>query len=322
MFKVLFVSSGNSKAGISPIVRSQGESLTRNGIDLDYFTIVGKGIGGYLKNIPHLRKYLATNNYDLIHAHYGLCGIVSELSRKPEKLVVSFMGDDLIGSNKNDGSYHLKSKLIIAINKYFAMNRYDYNIVKSEELKRKIKVVQKIRIIPNGVNLKTFFPLNKDVSRERLRIDKTQKRILFAANPERNEKNYPLAKKACETFGVSNVNLKPLQNITQEILNLHYNAADVLVLTSYHEGSPNVIKEAMACNCAIVSTDVGDVKEVIGNTEGCYITSYDPKDVAEKIKMALDFSKRTKGRDRIISMGLDSDSIAKKIITLYKKVIK
>lgn len=322
MVKVLFVSSGNSKAGISPIVRGQGESLTRNGIDLDYFTIVGKGIEGYLKNIPHFRKYLATNNYDLIHAHYGLCGLVSELSRKTEKLVVSFMGDDLIGSNKSDGSYTLKSKFIVGINKYFAVNKYDYNIVKSDQLKKKIRVVQKIRIIPNGVNLKTFFPLNKDVSRKGLRIDKKQKIILFVANPERNEKNYLLAKRACKILGLSNVNLKPLQNVTQDILNLHYNAADVLLLTSYHEGSPNVIKESMACNCPIVSADVGDVKEVIGNTEGCYITSYDPEDVAEKIKMGIDFSKKTKGRDRIISMGLDSDSTAKKIINLYKKVIR
>jgi len=320
--KVLFVSSGNSVYGINPIVKCQGESIKMAGIELDYFTIDGKGTKGYLRNMQRLRKYLKTHNYDLIHAHYGLCGIVSELSRKTEKLVVSFMGDDLIGSNKSDGSYTLKGKFIVEINRYFARNRYDFNIVKSNELRKKIKINQKIRIIPNGVNLKTFFPLSKDVLRKRLEIDKKRNIILFVANPQRNEKNYPLAKRACKLLGLSDVNLRPLYNVNQDILNLHYNAADVVLLTSYHEGSPNVIKEAMACNCPIVSTDVGDVKEFIGNIEGCYITSYDPEYVAEKIKMALDFSKRTKGRDRIISMGLDSDSTAKKIINLYKKVIR
>ena len=78
----------------------------------------------------------------------------------------------------------------------------------------------------------------------------------------------------------------------------------------------------MACNLPIVSTDVGNVKEVIGNTEGCYITTYDPMDVAEKTKMALAFGRRTNGRERITKLGLDSDTISKKIISVYKKVLK
>jgi glycosyltransferase involved in cell wall biosynthesis len=93
-------------------------------------------------------------------------------------------------------------------------------------------------------------------------------------------------------------------------------------LTSFHEGSPNVIKEAMACNCPIVSTDVGDVKDVIGNTEGCYITTFDLQDVIRKIKMALDFGKRTKGRERIMQAGLDSKTIANRIIDVYHQVLK
>ena len=83
-----------------------------------------------------------------------------------------------------------------------------------------------------------------------------------------------------------------------------------------------MIKEAMACNLPIVSTDVGDIKWVIGNIEGCYITTFDPKDVADKIKMALNFNKRTNGRDRIIELGLDSNTIAKRLISIYERVIK
>ncbi len=92
------------------------------------------------------------------------------------------------------------------------------------------------------------------------------------------------------------------------------------MLTSYNEGSPNVIKEAMACNMPIVSTNVGDVKEVVGKTKGCYITSFEPEDVAEKIKLALEFGKRTIGRDDI--KHLESSVIAKKIINVYKSVLK
>jgi teichuronic acid biosynthesis glycosyltransferase TuaC len=90
-------------------------------------------------------------------------------------------------------------------------------------------------------------------------------------------------------------------------------------LTSLHEGSPNIIKEAMACNCPIVSTDVGDVRDVVSGTEGCYVTTYDPEDIAEKLKSALQFNKRTAGREKI--QHLDSNIIAHKIISIYKTIL-
>jgi glycosyltransferase involved in cell wall biosynthesis len=96
-------------------------------------------------------------------------------------------------------------------------------------------------------------------------------------------------------------------------------------MTSISEASPQFIKEAMACNCPTVSTDVGDVKKLIGNTDGCYITTFDPEDVAEKVKMALEFRikyKQTNGRKRIIELGLDSETVAGKVIEVYKKVLK
>jgi len=107
-------------------------------------------------------------------------------------------------------------------------------------------------------------------------------------------------------------------------LNFYYNACDLFLLTSVYEGSPQSIKEAIACNCPIVSTDVGDVKWVFGNTEGCYLTSFESIDVADKIIRALAFVKergRTKGRERIFELGLDSGTIAGKIIEIYEKTI-
>ena len=93
-----------------------------------------------------------------------------------------------------------------------------------------------------------------------------------------------------------------------------------MLLTSLWEGSPNVIKEAMACNCPIVSTDVGDVKKIIKNTQGCFITSFDPRDVSIGITKALRFGKKTNGREHI--KHLDDKIIAKKIINLYQTVLK
>ena len=83
--------------------------------------------------------------------------------------------------------------------------------------------------------------------------------------------------------------------------------------------SPQIIKEAMACNCPIVATDVGDVRHLISDIEGCYLTSFDAEDVAEKIEKALEFGKRTNGRDRI--KHIDNRIIAEKVFQVYKKVL-
>ena len=68
--KILFVSSGNTENGISPIIKNQGESLKKQDIELKYFTIKGRGIRGYFKSIFRLHKHLKNNSYDIIHAHY------------------------------------------------------------------------------------------------------------------------------------------------------------------------------------------------------------------------------------------------------------
>jgi glycosyltransferase involved in cell wall biosynthesis len=96
------------------------------------------------------------------------------------------------------------------------------------------------------------------------------------------------------------------------------NAADALILTSLNEGSPNVIKEAMACNCPIVSTDVGDVRDIIGNTQGCFVTNFDYTEIADKIYEATNYG-TTNGSNMI--KNLTSKTIAGKIIDIYKNTI-
>jgi len=194
-------------------------------------------------------------------------------------------------------------------------------IVKSKNLESYTYLKNKVKIIPNGVDIIKFKPIEKNICREKLNIDINYKIILFLGNPSDPRKNYNLLKKAINI--IKDVNVKIIKPYPVDNKDIVYfmNAADVLVMTSYLEGSPNVIKEAMACNLPIVSTDVGDVKEIIGDTEGCFICSYDHKDVADKIKKALDYGKRTNGRERIIKLGLDSDSIAKKIINVYEEVV-
>lgn len=188
----------------------------------------------------------------------------------------------------------------------------------------RLTIKPKIYVIPNGVNLERFYPMKKEIARRELGVSKDEIRVLFVSDPARPEKNYPLAERAVQMQSNEKVRLTAVYGEPQETVCKWVNAADVLVLTSFHEGSPNVVKEAMACNCAVVSTDVGDVKEIFGDTEGCYISGYDPEEFAGQIKNALAFAAqhgRTKGRERIIKLGLDEETIAKKIIEVYEAVL-
>lgn len=317
---VLHVCSGNSIFGISPIVKTQGESLRNNNVDIDYFTIKGRGIKGYLRSIPRLNKTLKTKRYDIIHAHYVLCGWIAvfQLSKLP--LITSYMGSDAYGFVNAYGRKRLFANYFIKCASKTLQPFVSKIVIKSRNLEKYIYIKNKVNIIPNGVDFEKFRPLNKKNCKEKLNLNTKNRLILFLGNPSNPRKNFRLLNKAYNLIKNDNLEIIKPYPIPFKNIALYLNAVDVLVLTSYLEGSPNVIKEAMACNLPIVSTDVGDVREIIGNTEGCYIISFEPVDVAKKIQMALDFGKRTNGRENIKYLKINN--VTKKIISVYQQVLK
>lgn len=323
--KVLFVSSGVANNGVCPIVKGQGESLIAKGVSLDFFTINKGGLRGYLLASFQLRKYLKNKNYDIIHAHYGLSGITALIAKRKEKLVVSFMGDDIVGSNNNKGKITFKSKVIAKINILIAKWFFNYIIVKSPEMFSKAKSIKKMALIPNGVNLERFNVIDREKALAFTNLDSSKHHVLWISDPQRTEKNYRLAEDTFKLLEGQNIHLKVLKNIPNEQLPYYYNAADCLFLTSFHEGSPNVVKEAMACNCPIVSTAVGDVDLLFKNTSGNYLISYDKNVAVEQIKNAIKFrqiNKYSNGREKLISLQYDTSSVANKIISIYYEINK
>ncbi|MDT8380503.1 MAG: glycosyltransferase family 4 protein [Desulfotignum sp.] len=159
--------------------------------------------------------------------------------------------------------------------------------------------------------------MEKKRAKLELGIDPSQEYILFSSSFENHIKNFPLARKAL--FYLPEISVMEISGRTRLEVNLLINGAELLLMTSFTEGSPQIIKEAMACNCPIVATDVGDVREVVKGTPGCFLTGFDPADVAEKIRLALAFNGRTNGREKIGH--LDNRIIAKKIINVYKTVL-
>lgn len=304
--KVLFVSRNKVNNQISPIVSNQGKSIEARGEDMTYFAITGTGLKGYIKSSLRLKEHLKLNHYDIIHAHYSLSGFMASLAgAKP--LIVSLMGSDV----KSKSFYRF-------IIKFFITFFWSKTIVKSEDMKKALDT-SKVSVIPNGVNFEKFKPISREIALMETKWDASKRHILFAANPNRKEKNFKLAKKAFELLDRQYTELHYLKNVSNDKMIFYYNSSDVVLLSSFWEGSPNVIKEAMACNIPIVVTDVGDVKQVIGKTDGCYICTFETNDVAGKLDKALVFSSRTCGRKNI--KYLDSGEVAKQIILIYKSLL-
>lgn len=304
--KVLFVSSGRQKQA-GAIIFSQGESLKEAGIAVDYL-LAGPGLAGYISAIASIRKAWKTGDYNLVHAHYSLSAISASLAgRFP--LVVSLMGSDVFMSG-------LVRTLIRMLYRY----RWDATVVKSPQMKERLGLAQ-AEVIPNGVDIGLFKPAPQEEARGHIGFPLSGKLVLFGSSADRPEKNADLAHKAVAALNDPEVELRYLSGIPHNEVPHYLNASDVLLLTSKWEGSPNVVKEAMACNCPVVSTDVGDVKWLTGETKGCFITSFDAIDVAAKLRAALDFNARTEGRERIISLGMDSQSVAARIKSIYERVV-
>lgn len=306
--KVLFVSSGNSGRP-SIIVRRQAISLEKAGIELEYFSVQGKGIKGYIRNIKPLRKLLESKKYDLVHAHYSLSAYVASIAgAKP--LIVSLMGSDVNSLNM--------SKFVIKLFKL--LFSWKSVIVKSESLKMKTGFNCAV-VIPNGVDLAEFNPINKLECKKKLNLNPQKVNILFAADPSRPEKNYSLAKNAFKIANRGDLVLHVLKGITPHEVNIWYNAADIVLLTSLWEGSPNVIKEAMACNTPVVTTRVGDVEWLFGNSPGHFISDHSIQELSDKLMEAVEYIRECQystGRQRILELQLDSDTVAERIIQIYK----
>lgn len=317
--KVLVVISGNA-GHLAPFVKEQIDSLSGFNISFDYYFIIGKGISGYLSNLNQLKRKIISFKPDLIHAHYGLSGMLAMFVKNGYPLLTTFHGNDINTLHPLNKSTPNWNKILSGIVHFWG----NHSIFVTEDIANQIKAKPtKSDIIPCHVNPDTFYPADKAVARKQLNLSPSKKYVLFSSSFDIPIKNYPLAKKACLHF--DNLELIELSGYTRQEVNLLLNACDLALITSYNEGSNQFLKEAMACNRPIVSTKVGDSEWIFGKTEGCYLSSLDVEDVIINIKKALDFCQRkgkTDGRDRIMALGLDSETVAKKVIAVYKKVLK
>ena len=307
--RILIVCSGNRNV-ISSFIIDQVTSLENLNYEVSFFAIHGRNFIGYISNLPRLYRVISKTKFDLIHAHYGLSGMLAVLQRLIP-VVITFHGSDLQLNWRNVLISRIASRLS------------DFSIFVNESLIEITKPKVKYDLIPCGVDLNSIFPLDAMACRRKMNLDPVKLYILFSGAFDNKVKNYQLAKSAIEQLP-HDVEIIELKGYSRESVNFLMNACNCLLVTSHRETGPLVVKEAMACNIPIVSTDVGDVKAVTSDTSGCFLTSFDPNDVADKVIHALEFSSkhsRTNGRERIKDLGLNIESIANRISDVYKSLI-
>ena len=313
--RVLFVSSGR-QGKVNPIIKNQGESLLRADVKLDFFMVSGRGLKGYLKNIKPLRAQIKSGNYDVIHAHYAFCAYLVNIAaiglHKP--LAVSLMGSD-IWEHK---WYPILVRTIATIAHWKAV------IVKSKEMRDRVGISHAF-VVPNGVDMERFRELSQAECQNKLGWDKHKIHVLFPADPSTARKNWPLAEGAVTKLnarGKQVIELHGMVGVKNEDTPILYNAADVVVLPSFYEGSANAVKEAMACDEPIVTTDMGDCRERIEGVDGCFVAkSYDVDEFTELLSKALQFGKKTKGRERLVADGIADYQVARQLMKIYEDII-
>lgn len=324
--KVLHIAAGLSSPEHpyhQPFIKSQINSLKKEGIDCGVYEI--KSFNSkleYFTSIRRIRNLLKQVHYDVVHAHYSYCGFTAYFAAKNKPIVLSLMGSDILGTPNFSGRLTTRGKIDKIISTHIA-KRMDHIIVKSRNMKNRLKVNVPISVVPNGIDLDIFKPMDMYEARRKLRLNENHFIVLFLGNFNQPVKNFNLVKDSFNKFKNSSkhdnlVLLTPFGLNQQEVID-HMNASNVLMLTSFWEGSPNVVKEAMACNLPIIATDVGDVRDVLDDAENCFVVNFSVSEIVEKLDHIYKNNTKSNGRDKINQ--LRSDLVAKRLIKVYESVI-
>jgi len=294
-------------------VKEQIESLNKTDNINEVLFINGreKGKFEYIKSVYRIRKKLSTEKFDVIHCHHALSAICLILSGKSNKnkVLVSF---------QNDPIHELGSKVF----NFIKRNTNGWIFKNNSDL-----ITDEFSFyLPNGVNTKFFKPMDKQVARKHLNLNADAIYVLFvSSNKVRKQKRYDRFSETVtilkEKYNLKNIQEIKLINTRRDKIPFYFNAADIHLLSSDFEGSPNSVKESMACNTPVVSTDVGNVAELLENVKGSYVSQNStPEELAKLVDIAL--KENNNGLEKLLQLELDINSVAVKLNNIYTKIKK
>ncbi len=282
-----------------------------------------QGMWAYASMLGPIRDAIGHLRPDLLHIMYG--GVMADritgrVNHVPQ--VVTFHGSDLLGENLSGRLRKVISRYGVLCSRR-AARRADGVVVVSERLKQALPAgLPRLRVIPCGIDLKRFRPLEKLECQRQLQWDAASFHVLFPAERHRTVKRPELARAAAEELKKRGfqAELHFLEGIANEEVPTWMNAADVLLLTSAHEGSPTVVKESLACGLPIVSVDVGDVAERINGLEGCHLAAPEPHELASKLSLVRQRGGRIAASQHLERLGLESTS--RTLAAFYEEIVR
>lgn len=325
--KVLVVTNmfpTEDKPAYGSFVGSQVQSIREAGHDVDVIHIRGeRSKSEYLAAFGAVRRAVRAKAYDVIHAHYGLSAFPC-LPVRSVPLVISYCGSDIFGHTDTEGRPETASAILAWFQRQ-AGRFADRVIVKTHEMEERLPaaVRAKTTVIPNGVDFDRFRPGDRDEARRKLGLDPEVFHVLFPYSPDRPRKNYALLEQAIETLRAEGCRIEPLimHDRPPDELALAMRAADGMALTSFWEGSPNAIKEAMASNLPLVTVDVGDVRWLVGEAEGCFVTGLDRESFTEGLRaLYARGGAPSTGRQEIDRLRIDR--VAQQVVDLCKQACR
>lgn len=300
-------------------IKRQADFLQAAGVEVDVFHFESrKRIGNYVRAWRRVRPLLRSGRYDLVHAQFGQSGLPALPKRLP--LVVTLRGSDLLGIVGADGRYTLSGRFAQALTRLVARNA-DAVIAVSEHMKDYLPPAMPVTIVPSGLDLTLFRCIPRAEARRHLGLPPNKRLVLFAGNPAEPRKRYDLARRAVDALNRSiAADLVVAWGVPHEDMPYYMGACDAMVFTSMQEGSPNVVKEALACDLPVVSVRVGDVEHRLANIEGCEIVPNEqPEAIAAGLERVLKRGGRVKGRESVEQLA--ETALTRRVIALYQDVI-
>jgi glycosyltransferase involved in cell wall biosynthesis len=300
-------------------VKRQAEFLQAAGVDVDVLAFRGRRrLRNYVGAWWAAQRRLSTQRYDIIHAQFGHSGLLAFPSRLP--LVVTLRGSDILGI-VGPGGRRLRIGRLLQAATRFVCRRAAAVIVVSDHMKAYLPRGVDATVLPSGLDFELFRPIRRDDARRRLGLAENATYVLFAGDPAQPRKRYHIAARAVELAAREHpVELLVAWGVPHREMPYYMSAADAMVFTSMQEGSPNVVKEALACDLPVVSVPIGDVDERLRGIEGCEVTADDRAEaVAAALVRVLRRGRRIAGRETVL--GLDERACTRRLIGIYRSLL-
>ena len=304
-------------------VKEQIDSLSsiNSGIQSDTLFINGRKFGrkAYISGVWELRQ--RARQYDLIHCHHLYSSFVTALALTGKPTVVSFLNDWL---HEMDG---VRSTFVRKLGCNFGAQWANRIILKSR-IPAQFRNDKRFILLPNGVNSTQFKIEPKDDARKILGLRPDAIYVLFVSskNRDRPQKRYDRFTEVLAEVKKNNpgrdIEELVLVNQDRDKVSSFFNAADLHLMTSDFEGSPNSVKEALCCGISVVSTDVGNVRDMLSGLPNCYVSStFEAPELAALVQKSIEASvSRENVRDAFLEKDLSQKSVAEKLIRIYTEL--